>query len=426
MRNALVAISLLGLTAAPPLVAQANTNIVVVSGDTTINISRGEQNSCTVTVDGKALSKDAAATLCDRKLSTISFTSRNGELMAVQLERLRNTMKNRELFSKESLQNLYEHEKELAEALKLRSLALTDRKGDLTMTLRSRDADLSEAMKRYQGVLSSAFVGRPIIGVTVDAQPRDTDRHGAFVVSVTPNGPADEAGVRATDIITKVDGKSIVGRTERAADKGESPVWIRLTEVVGSLKPGKEVGLEYRRGGQTITTKVTPKTDSRFMVMSPDSNQFSFRFGTGEDAPFFSVRPPEPGAPDAPESMVWLREMAPMATPEGMAFGEFTVEPKWTVSSAFGRSFANIELAPVNPKLGEYFGTSTGVLVVDVPAKGNTMGLVAGDVITAVDGREVTSPSGLARILRSYDKDESFTLKVIRNKQSRSVVSTLP
>jgi C-terminal processing protease CtpA/Prc len=422
MRNALVAISLLGTTAVPPLVAQANTNIVVVSGDTTINISRGEQNSCTVTVDGKALSKDTAAKLCDQKLSTISFTSRNGELMAVQLERLRNTMKDRELISKESLQNLHENEKVLAEALKLRSLALTDRSGNLT--LRSRD--MSEAMKQYQGVLSSAIAGRPIIGVTVDAQPRDTDRHGAYVVSVTPNGPADKAGVRATDIITKVDGKTIVGRTERAVDKGESPVWIRLTEVVGSLKPGKEVGLEYRRGGQAVTTKVTPRTDSRFMVLSPDSNQFSFRFGTGDDAPFFSVRPPEPGAPEAPESMVWLREMAPMATPEGMAFGEFTVEPKWTVSSAFGRSFANIELAPVNPKLGEYFGTSTGVLVVDVPAKGNTMGLVAGDVITAVDGREVTSPSGLARILRSYDKAESFTLKVIRNKQSRSIVSTLP
>jgi hypothetical protein len=432
MRNAIVIMSCLSLAATPPLFGQerANTNIVIVSNDTTINITRGEKESCSVKVGGRELSKAESERICDRKLSTISFNSRGGELMAVQLERLRGQLRDRELISKESLQKLNDREKELVEGLKLRSLALADRNNN--MAIWSKDA--AEAMKNYQGVLSSAMVGRPVIGVTVDAQPRETDRYGAYVVSVTPNGPADKAGVRATDIITKVDGQSITGRTERAVEKGESPVWIRLTEVVGKLEPGKTVALEYRRDGKTQSTKVTPRTDSRFFVQAPGVEGvegFTFRFGNGENAPFFAVRPPDaPDAPGAPEPLTWFRQGEPVITPEGLAFGEFKMDPAPAVAgaliSSFGRSFGNIELAPVNPKLGSYFGTTTGVLVVDVPEKGNAMGLEAGDVITAVDGRSVTSPTDLARILRSYRKDEAFTLKIMRNKQSRSITSTLP
>jgi hypothetical protein len=427
MRNALIVISLLGTAAVPPLVAQeaarSNTNIVLVSGDTTINITRGDKNSCTVEVGGGKLSMAEAERICDKKLATISFTSRGGDLMAVELERLRNTMKNREFFSKESLQKLSERELQLAEELKSRSLALTDRSTDMARLSR----DYAEAMKSYKGNIASFMEDRTIIGVVVDAQPRDTDRHGAFVVSVTPNGPADKAGIHATDIIVKVDNKSITGPTARAADRGESPVWIRLSEVVGKLEPGKTATLEYRRDGKNHSTKVVPISDNRWVAMSPDSNRFAFRFGPGEDAPFFSVRPPEPGSAPEP-GILRLREGVPLAGPENFPFGEMAIAPvvRGGIVSSFGRSFANIELAPVNPKLGAYFGTSTGVLVVDVPAKGNSMGLEAGDVITAVDGRAVDSPSALARILRSYSKDEPFTLKIMRNKQAQSVTSTLP
>lgn len=434
MRNAIVLMSLVGLAATPPLVAQqkSNTNIVIVTGDTTIHINRGEKNSCEVKVDGRALAKAAADRVCERQLASVSFNSRGGELMAVQLERLRNTLRDSELISRESLQKLSDRERELVADLKLRSLALADRGRGLALL--SPDAANDAVLREYKGLLSSAFVGRPIIGVTVDAQPRETDRYGAYVVAVTPNGPADKAGVRATDIITKVDGKSITGRTERAVDGGASQVWIRLTEVVGKLKPGTEVALEYRRDGRNHTTRVTPKSDSRFVVRAPGddgADGFTFSFGTGEDAPFFAVRPPSaPNAPEAPKSRLWVGEPSAVATPDGLAFGEFRVEgvplAQSGVFSSFGRSFGNIQLAPINPKLGSYFGTSTGVLVVDVPEKGNAMGLEAGDVITAIDGRSVESPTDLARILRSYRKDEAFTIKVMRNKQSRSITSTLP
>src|SRR5690606_18463322 len=85
----------------------------------------------------------------------------------------------------------------------------------------------------------------------------------------------------------------------------------------------------------------------------------------------------------------------------------------------------NLELAPINEALGRYFGTTRGVLVLDTRAERN-LGLEPGDVVTTVDGRTVDTPAELIRVLRTYDKDKSFTIQVIRQKQTRSIAASLP
>jgi S1-C subfamily serine protease len=76
----------------------------------------------------------------------------------------------------------------------------------------------------------------------------------------------------------------------------------------------------------------------------------------------------------------------------------------------------HLELAPLNPRLGSYFGTSEGVLVVDVgdPAP---LGLKAGDVVLSVDGRKPADPGHLMRILRSYGPGESAKLEIMRQRK---------
>ena len=68
-----------------------------------------------------------------------------------------------------------------------------------------------------------------------------------------------------------------------------------------------------------------------------------------------------------------------------------------------GSPLGDLELAPLNPDLGQYFGTTDGVLVIRAPKDG-TLGLKGGDVVQAVDGRKPAGPSHLMRILRSYDQ----------------------
>jgi S1-C subfamily serine protease len=86
----------------------------------------------------------------------------------------------------------------------------------------------------------------------------------------------------------------------------------------------------------------------------------------------------------------------------------------------YGSVLADLELAPLNPDLGRYFGATEGILVISVP-KGSELGLKGGDVVLAVDGRKPTTPSRLLRIMRSYDRGESFKLEILRNGKRETV-----
>ena len=57
--------------------------------------------------------------------------------------------------------------------------------------------------------------------------------------------------------------------------------------------------------------------------------------------------------------------------------------------------------------------------------KDGTLGLKGGDVVQAVDGRKPLGPAHLMRILRSYDRGETFKLDVLRNRKRETVTARL-
>lgn len=67
---------------------------------------------------------------------------------------------------------------------------------------------------------------------------------GAVVQSVVTGGPADSAGIRRGDIITKFNGKDITS-------------YATLSAAISSCTPGQKVAAEVYRGGRTYTTDVT-------------------------------------------------------------------------------------------------------------------------------------------------------------------------
>src|SRR5919112_1185837 len=73
---------------------------------------------------------------------------------------------------------------------------------------------------------------RARLGLKVNLQARGTDSIGAYVDAVTPNGPAAKAGIQSGDIITKVDGKSVLAGGQAEADGGrQSLPGLRLIEL---------------------------------------------------------------------------------------------------------------------------------------------------------------------------------------------------
>src|SRR5216117_4400227 len=99
---------------------------------------------------------------------------------------------------------------------------------------------------RVRAFMMSDHRGRIGVVVKTDASP-ETDKVGAKIEGVTPGGPADKAGLKVGDIITKFNGTSLAGA--EAEDEDESGPAAKLVELARKLEPGDTVQVEYRRGG---------------------------------------------------------------------------------------------------------------------------------------------------------------------------------
>ncbi len=83
-------------------------------------------------------------------------------------------------------------------------------------------------------------------------------KSGVLVNQVTPKGPADQAGLKAGDIITTVDGKPI--------KDGDA-----LVTDIAARKPGSTVHLGYVRGGQTSSATLTIADRAKLYAAQPSS-----------------------------------------------------------------------------------------------------------------------------------------------------------
>ncbi len=232
---------------------------------------------------------------------------------------------------------------------------------------------------------------RARLGVLVNtAGNPETDRYGALINMVTQGGPADEAGIAAGDIVTKLNGESLLSGGG-LYDQDESAPGMRLIERAGMLESGDTVEIEYRRDGKTQTVE----------LVAGDAGLGYFPLSL--EAPM-RVR----------ELVGRLRELP-----------ELTFRGPESFAVRLGARFPGLELVSLNADLGEYFGADEGVLVVSVPEESD-LSLRSGDVIMAIDGRQVSSPSHAMRILRSYDADEEVSFQVRRKQSTTTVTGMVP
>ncbi|MGH7509885.1 MAG: PDZ domain-containing protein [Gemmatimonadales bacterium] len=246
-------------------------------------------------------------------------------------------------------------------------------------------------------VMEFVMSRRARLGLKVNLQARETDSIGAYVDAVTPNGPAAKAGIRSGDIITKVNDSSVLDGGQVDPAGRESLPGLRLIELAAALAPNDTITVELRRGGERRTVSlVTADEPSILFRGRPDGRAFGFRY-----------RPDGSGRVTVP-------------------FENEEFEGRFGGVAAFlyGSPLADLELAPLNPDLGQYFGAKTGVLVVSVPRESG-LGLKGGDVVLAIDGRKPESPSHLLRILRSYEEAESFKMDILRNRKRETVTGRL-
>jgi serine protease Do len=222
----------------------------------------------------------------------------------------------------------------------------------------------------------SLFGGGPEIGVTVRDVTSDdgagAGEQGAVVDRVRGDGPAARAGLQAGDIVVTYDGETV--RSAR-----------QLARLIEETPQDRPVPVAVVRSGKRVELSVTPRART------------GWNGATGGDA----MRVPLP-------------DLNMRTIPRGRA-----VMPGLYLPNSSGR--LGLEVQNLTGQLGDFFGTSNGVLVTaiasDTPAR--AAGLRAGDVITEVDGQPVDDTAALRQ--RLAGKTGLVALTIVRNKVEQTV-----
>lgn len=259
------------------------------------------------------------------------------------------------------------------------------------MSFRERLCPVLAAVVLACGVAEAQIVGaegfgindtRSYLGIQMeDVTAENMSRYklksekGAIVRSVTPGSPADDANLREDDVILEYAGY---------------PVWssAQLSRYVQETPPGRSVDLALSRDGMPMNANARIRTrntgrDYRSEILPRDFLGRAFHFSI----------------PDGDGDMDRRAE-----------------KPR-----------LGVELQPLSRQLAEFLGApAKGVLVASVldgsPSAGK---LKSGDVIVSADGKSVSEPADLTRILR--DRGEgTLELKVIRDKKEVAISVTLP
>ena len=193
-------------------------------------------------------------------------------------------------------------------------------------------------------------VYRGSIGVEFNAVPNPAVARvygvttGVTVANVTPNGPAEKAGIKTGDTIVSVDGKPVKNGDELVAD-------------ISARKPGTTAKIGYIRNGKQQTTTVT---------IADRAKLYAARLGGGEEQ------------------------------------GEGDESPSRRRASSASRCATSRPTSQIALKLP----SNKGVIVTDVKQDGfgDTIGLGRGDVILEINKQPVNNEEDFRQVQTSVSR----------------------
>jgi serine protease Do len=179
------------------------------------------------------------------------------------------------------------------------------------------------------------------------------DARGVEIRQVEPGSPAEDAGLKAGDVLLSYNGENILGAQQ-------------LGRLVSETPSGRKIRVQYWRDGKGESTIVTTAEPRPRVIGIPAGSMAPSRFDMPE---LRSIMIPDIPTP----LLVWKNSML------------------------------GIQCEPLDAQLAGYFGVKRGVLVrsVDKGGPGDKAGVKAGDVITSMGDHGIGSPRDFTSFTRS-------------------------
>lgn len=308
-------------------------------------------------------------------------------------------------------------------------------------------ADLDHAAKRFAELTrkynapgaapmimtyEKQMVRKPVLGVLLAPDPQA----GVRIAGVTPASGAAEAGLKSGDRLVSLDGLAVLGADDEA----------RLADVrtkLAKLDAKTPVRVGYVRDGHEATVAVTPHIADRLFLLNDSGEPAVFSGNVtiqeGADGDFagatadrLDVDMPPGVAPEIHREVIRLGDGdAPMALGNSRLLKGAMFVPDCKGKTPCAQPLLleafrwnGLNLASLDSKLGSYFGTDKGVLVLSPGPQLSE--LQAGDVIRSIDGKPVTTPREAMDALRAHAAGEKASLALLRDHHDASAQVTVP